>query len=134
MLKDIQVDNNINVGVAIVRDLNYDVEAEWTVFVVNLSNEPITNVMVTCKGYGNIDGEHKETTTMRYFLNDMEAQMAIKVEPINPDLFVLDNEYFLTFFQGGEMHDKKIIFKANTITDKNFEIVEVVLQPGIYLQ
>ena len=133
MLKDIHVDNNINVGVAIVRDLNYDVETEWTVFVVNLTNDPITNVMVTCKGYGIIDNEPKETTIMRYFLNDMEAQMAIKVEPINPDLFVLNNEYFLTFFQGGEMHDKKLIFEANTIIDKNFEIVDVVLQPGIYL-
>lgn len=133
MLKDIKVENNANVGVAIVKELNNDLEVVWNVFVVNLGDEKIVNVFTTCKGYGTINGEPKETSVMRYFLDDIDPQTAIKVEPINPDLFQLNNEYFVIFYQNGNMVDKKITFAANTITEENLVQVPVLDCLGILL-
>ena len=76
MLKDIQVDNNINVGIAIVKELNNDLEIEWNVYTINFSEDKVTNVFVTCKGYGEINGEPKESSVMRYFLDDLRAVLA----------------------------------------------------------
>lgn len=134
MLKDIQVDNNINVGIAIVKELNNDLEIEWNVYTINFSEDKVTNVFVTCKGYGEINGEPKESSVMRYFLDDLEPQMAIKVEPINPDLFALNNEYFITFFQGGDIHDKKLTFGAHTISEDTLTHIDVVDRLGVYLK
>lgn len=134
MLKDITPQQDVNVGVAIVKELNMDLETEWNVFVVNYTENKLTNVFVTCKGYGELDGEVKETTVMRYFLDDIESETALKVEPINPDLFVLNNEYFLTFFIDGDIYDKKLIFKANSISEETLEPVAIVERPGVYLR
>jgi hypothetical protein len=133
MLKDIKLENNANVGVAIVKELNDDLEVVWNVFVVNLGDEKVVNIFTTCKGYGTINGEQKETSVMRYFLDDIDPQTAIKVEPINPDLFQLNNEYFVVFYQDGNMVDKKLTFAANTINDDNLVQVPVLDCLGILL-
>jgi hypothetical protein len=133
MFKDIKVENNANVGVAIVKELNNDLEVVWNVFVVNLGDDKIVNVFITCKGYGLINGEEKETSLMRYFLDDIDPQTAIKVEPINPDLFELNNEYFVVFYQNGNMIDKKLTFKENTITEVNLVQVPVLNCLGVLL-
>ncbi len=133
MLKDIKVENNANVGVAIVKELNDSLEMIWNVFVVNLGDDKIVNVFVTCKGFGLINGEEKETSLMRYFLDDIDPQTAIKVEPINPDLFELNNEYFVVFYQNGNMIDKKLTFKENTITEGNLVQVPVLNCLGVLL-
>lgn len=133
MLKDIEINNNANVGVAIVKELNEDLETVWNVFVVNLGDEMISNVFVTCKGYGTINGESKETSVMRYFLDDIEPQTAVKVEPINPELFQLNNEYFLVFYHNGNMIDKKITFKENTITKESLVQVTLLDRMGVLI-
>jgi hypothetical protein len=133
MLKDIKVENNASVGVAIVKELNDSLEMIWNVFVVNLGDDKIVNVFITCKGYGLINGEEKETSLMRYFLDDIDPQTAIKVEPINPDLFELNNEYFVVFYQNGNMIDKKLTFKENTITEDNLVQVPVLNCFGVLL-
>lgn len=133
MLKDIKVENNANVGVAIVKELNDSLEMIWNVFVVNLGDDKIVNVFITCKGFGLINGEEKETSLMRYFLDDIDPQTAIKVEPINPDLFELNNEYFVVFYQNGNMIDKKLTFKENTITEGNLVQVPVLNCLGVLL-
>jgi hypothetical protein len=133
MLKDIKLEHNANVGVAIVKELNDDLEVVWNVFVVNLGDEKIVNVFITCKGYGLINGTEKETTLMRYFLDDIDSQTAIKVEPINPDLFELNNEYFVVFYNNGNMIDKKLTFKENTITEDRLVQVPVLDCLGILL-
>jgi len=133
MLKDIEINNNANVGVAIVKELNEDLETVWNVFVVNLGDEMISNVFVTCKGYGTINGEPKETSVMRYFLDDIEPQTAVKVEPINPELFQLINEYFLVFYHDGNMIDKKITFKENTITEESLVQVTLLDRMGVLI-
>ena len=133
MLKDIEIKNNANVGVAIVKELNEDLETVWNVFVVNLGDEMISNVFVTCKGYGTINGEPKETSVMRYFLDDIEPQTAVKVEPINPELFQLNNEYFLVFYQNGNMIDKKITFKENSITEESLVQVTLLDRMGVLI-
>jgi hypothetical protein len=133
MLKDIEIKNNANVGVAIVKELNEDLETVWNVFVVNLGDEMISNVFATCKGYGNINEEPKETSVMRYFLDDIEPQTAVKVEPINPELFQLNNEYFLVFYQNGNMIDKKITFKENSITEESLVQVTLLDRMGVLI-
>jgi hypothetical protein len=133
MLKDIELLNDAKVGVAVVKELNDALEEVWNVYVVNFNTKDIQNVLVTCKGYGEIDNEPRETTVVRYFLGDIPAQNFIKVEPINPDLFVLNNEYFLTFYENGNILDKKLTFLSNTIFDDLLTEIALIRKPGLLL-
>ena len=133
MLKDITEQQNNTVGVAIVKEINQDLEIEWNVFVVNLDGDKIENAFVTCKGYGLIENESKETSVTRYFLEDIDEQTAVKVEPISPDLFVLNNEYALVFYQNGVMYDKKLTFTENTITENALKQIPIVDCLGVLL-
>jgi len=133
MLKDIEILTDAKVGVAMVYELNDSLENVWNVYIVNLNNQPITNVLVTCKGFGLIEDENRETSTMRYFIGDMEARSFLKIEPINPDLFVLNNEYFLTFYEHGKILDKRITFKPNSIQINLLQEIGILNKPGILL-
>lgn len=133
MLKDIEILTDSKVGVAVVYELNSSLEMVWNAYVLNLNNTPITNVLVTCKGFGLINDETRETSTMRYFLGDMEPRSFLKIEPINPDLFVLSNEYFLTFYENGQILDKRLIFEPNTITQERLTDIGLIDKPGILI-
>lgn len=133
MLKDIELLTDKNVGVAIVSELNNELEEVWNVYVINFNNKPISDVLVTCKGYGLIDNEQRETSSMRYFLGDVPEKHFVKVEPLNPDLFVLNNEYFLTFYENNNILDKKLTFKANTISHDLLTKIDVIDKQGILL-
>ena len=39
----------------------------WTVYIVNLKNEPITNVLISSKGYGEKDGKQVKTSVLMDF-------------------------------------------------------------------
>lgn len=133
MLKDIELLNDQKVGVAIVKEINDALEEVWNVYVVNFNNKAIQNVLVTCKGYGQIDNEPRATTVMRYFLGDVPEKSFVKVEPIHPDLFVLNNEYFVTFYEDGKILDKKLTFLSNTIFDDVLIEIELIKKEGVLL-
>ncbi len=133
MLKDIELLNDTRVGVAIVKELNDALEEVWNVYIINFNTKAIQNVLVTCKGYGQINNEHRETTVMRYFLGDIPETSFIKVEPIDPSLFVLNNEYFVTFYENGSILDKKLTFLSNTIYDDLLTEIELIKKAGVLL-
>ena len=57
-----------NVGVAVVQSLNELNEKLYNVYILNLRDEIIDEILVTSKGYGmNVNsGEKTETSTLRH--------------------------------------------------------------------
>lgn len=133
MLKDIELLNDKKVGVAIIKELNDALEEVWNVYIINFNAKAVQNVLITCKGYGQIDNEPKETTIMRYFMGDVPEKSFMKVEPIDPSLFVLNNEYFVTFYENGTILDKKLTFLSNTIYDDVLIEIDLIKKAGVLL-
>lgn len=133
MLKDINEYHQLAVGVAVIMEEDPLHGKVWSVFVVNDTEDKITNVFVSCKGYGELGGELRQTSLMRYFLDDIEPVTAVKVEPIDPALFQLNNEYFITFYHNGNMFDKKLVFAANSIAEEHLIYLPIPDAKGIEL-
>lgn len=133
MLKDILHGHDKNTGIAIVNEWNEDLEKIWNVYFINSGDAIVENVLVTCKGYGELNNTHHETSLTRYALGDIEANGMVKIEPVNPDLFVLNNEYFITFYIDGHMIDKKIVFAANSVSEKTIQEITEMNKQGILL-
>ncbi|SEP61159.1 hypothetical protein [Neolewinella agarilytica] len=134
MKQDILIPEVQDVLVAVVpRDGKYEEEI-WDIYVINLRKDPMDNVLITSQGYGMIDGSDKSTTVLRHFHQRLDASVAVKVEPIQKELFAIQNEYWISFNDKEVMLDKKFIFKANTITPDKMEMIPVLGKVGVMIK
>jgi len=106
----------------------------WTVYLVNLKDEPITNVLISSKGYGEKDGKAVKTSVLRHFIGDMSPQSFAGVEAIDPEVFGLTNEYWLSYYIGSTIYDKKFIFLPESIVDSNLIRIPLVNRPGVMIR
>ncbi|MCF2490613.1 hypothetical protein [Dyadobacter sp. CY347] len=122
MKKDIIFHPVQGIQVAIVRSINEAQAEEWNVIVINRNEQPITNVFVTSKGYGSGESginSDQRTSTLRHFFPEIKASEHAVVEPIMPDVFHLNNEFWVSYFIGNQIYDKKFIFVPDSIIEDN---------------
>jgi hypothetical protein len=122
MKKDIIFHPVQGIQVAIVRSINASQAEEWNVIVINRNEQPITNVFVTSKGYGNSESgtnSDQRTSTLRHFFAEIQSGKHVVVEPIMPDVFHLNNEFWVSYFIGKQIYDKKFIFVPDSIIEDN---------------
>ncbi len=91
----------------------------WTVWLINDKAEPLTNVLIVSEGYGEHQGQMVATSKLRYHFEELEPGIAVKVEPIDPGLFHLTNQYWVSYYQGAQIFDKKFVFVPGTLEAAN---------------
>ncbi|MFN0256304.1 hypothetical protein [Pedobacter ureilyticus] len=123
-----------DVAIAVVLMSETPEVKNWTVYLVNLKDEPITNVLITSKGYGEKDGKQVKTSLLRHFIGDVPAQGSAGVEAIDPAVFGLTNEYWLSYYIGSTIYDKKFIFLPESIVDTNLIRIPVLNKPGVMIK
>ena len=134
MKKDISFLPVEGVNIAITRDTNELNQYTWTVYLLNKNEFPITDVTIRSKGYGTLDGEHQETSTLKHHFTSIAGQFFQIIEPIDPSVFHLNNEYWVSYFINRQVYDKKFIFKANTINQNNIEEVPILFVDGVIVR
>lgn len=123
-----------DVAIAVVLMSETPEVKNWTVYLVNLKNQPITNVLITSKGYGEKDGKQVKTSLLRHFIGDVPAQGSAGVEAIDPAVFGLTNEYWLSYYIDDTIYDKKFIFLPESIVDDNLIRIPVLNKPGVMIR
>jgi hypothetical protein len=106
----------------------------WNVFLINLHIVPIKNVIVTSRGYGELDGKRRETSTLRHFYEEIPDLEFTRVEPIMENTFGLTNEYWVSFYIDGKVYDKKYVFLPETISEQNFTMIPLLNVPGVMIR
>lgn len=132
MIKDIVFPEVEDIAIAVVQEI--DGLDEYEVYLINLKQADITNVLVTSTGYGFINDEPKKTSTLRHFFDEVKQQDFIKIEPIQKEVFGLSNEYWISFLLNNELYDKKFVFLAETIIDVNFVNIPLVNKKGVLIK
>jgi len=137
MRKDIDIPKVKNIAVAIVEELNDEKTANiYNVYLINLSDHLIENILVTSKGYGEnkITGEKIKTSVLRHQFDVLIPNTFVKIEPLIEDVFKLNNEYWVSFFQDNKMLDKKYIFLPDTIQKANFITIPIINKKGVLIK
>jgi len=136
MKKDIPQYKVEDVAIAIVpREPEDGMEEElWDTFLVNLKEDAIRNVLVNSKGYGEIGGEEKETTILRHYFVEVGPKRCVQIEPIQPKVFELTNEYWVSFQHDGYMYDKKYVFVKGAISENHFTSIPFMNQRGVMIR
>ncbi|HPD53196.1 MAG: hypothetical protein ACO1G7_11675 [Bacteroidota bacterium] len=135
MLKDIHRPEVKNIVLAAVKEPNEESGTmEWHVYLVNLNDEVIRGVLVSSKGYGELDGKEVKTSILRHLIGNVDPQDYARIEMIMDNLFGLSNEYWVSFYMGSDMYDKKYIFLPESIKEENFTNIPVLNKRGVMLR
>ncbi len=135
MKKDIEIPEVKNVFMAAVQQWSDDfMEKMWYAYLINDSDFLLQSVMVVSKAFGTIEGEMKKTSLLRHAFVEVPSVSVVKLEMISPEVLTLNNEFMLTYFMNGKLHDKKFIFKANSINPGNMEEVPILFVDGVIVK
>jgi hypothetical protein len=131
MIKDIVTPDVKNVTLAVAREKNILRQDEWKVYLINNNSFPIENTLVASTGYGEKDGETQRTSTLRHFLQTVPANGFTVVEPLDEKVLHLNNEYWVSYYVGNQIYDKRFVFVPDTICEANLTFIKEIEMEGV---
>ncbi|MBC5775803.1 hypothetical protein H8S95_17140 [Pontibacter sp. KCTC 32443] len=131
MKKDIDFGTVEGVSVAVATTPNESGVDAWNVYLINNNPFPIENVLVSSKGYGMLDGEEVKTSMLRHMFELIDAKSFVQIEPIDPAIFHINNEYWVSYYIGRQIYDKKYIFVPDSITQENLIDISILNMQGV---
>ena len=128
MKKDLQIPEVSGVEIAVVYEYNalYKTD-DWNIYIINNKNVDLEMVVIVSQGFS----ETKTTSLLRKKLETLPANSFAKVEFIQPELFVLNNRFQVSFFENNQLKDKTFLFEKNTIKEGALRMIPELKKRGI---
>ena len=131
MIRDIKIPEVKNVTLAVARKKAIGENMEWKVYLINNNDVAIENTLVASKGYGEKDGQPQQTSILRHFLETISPKSAMLIEPIDPAVFHLNNEYWVSYYIGPQIFDKRFVFVPDSIREENISFIKELEMEGV---
>jgi hypothetical protein len=131
MIRDIKIPEVKNVTLAVARKKAPGEKPEWKVYLINNNDFPIENTLVASKGYGEKDGQPQQTSILRHYLETILPKSAMLIEPIDPAVFHLNNEYWVSYYIGTQIFDKRFVFVPDSIREENMSFIKELEMEGV---
>lgn len=106
-------------------------ERTWNVYLINYNSVALDNVFVTSKGYGIIKDEEVKTSVLRHMFERVEPKSFVQVEVIDPSVFKLNNEYWVSYYIDGKIYDKRFVFVPDSITEDHLIDISMLQMQGV---
>ena len=128
MKKDIQIPEVTGVEIAVVYEYNalYKTD-DWNIYIINNKEVDLEMIVIVSQGFS----ETKTTSLLRKKLDTLPANSFAKVEFIQPELFVLNNRFQVSFFENNQLKDKTFLFEKNTIKEEGLQMISEIKKNGI---
>ncbi|MFY0712283.1 hypothetical protein J1D01_01285 [Seonamhaeicola sp. NFXS20] len=131
MKKDIQIPKVEGVYIAVVNEYNEVYKTQdWNAYIINDKEVALDMVLIVTSGFS----KNKTTSVLRKKLDKLPKKSYAKIELMPEELFVLNNEFKVTFFQGNQMFDKTYLFRKNTINLKALQSVPLMDVKGVLVK
>ncbi len=130
MKKDIEFPKVEGVKLAIAKkDTELDAP-EWAVYCINTNEFVIRNVLITSRGYGG-EGDDRQTSTLRHMIDAVKPHQTEIIEPIDPSIFDLFNEYWISYYVNDVIYDKKFVFPPFSTSETLLSEIKLLGLKGI---
>ena len=131
MKKDIEIPKVEGVYIAVVSEYNEIYKTQdWNAYIINDKNVDLEIVLIVTSGYS----ENKMTSIFRKKLDVLPKKSYAKIELMQEDIFALNNEFKVTFFEGNAMFEKTYLFRKNTINEKALHSIPLMKAKGILVK
>jgi len=129
--KDIEIPIAKNVHVAIVHEWNDEfLENDWNAYIINDKKVDLDVVLIVTSGYS----KDKTTSIFRKKLDKLPAKSYAKIELMQEELFALNNQFKVTFFEGNTMFEKTYLFRKNTINKNALQPIPLMEARGVLVK
>ena len=131
MKKDIQIPVVKDVYIAIVNEYNdiYKTQ-DWNAYIINDKDVDLEMVLIVTSGYT----EDKMTSIFRKKLDLLPKKSYAKIELMQEDLFALNNQFKVTFFENNKMFDKTYTFRKHTINLQALQPIPLMQSRGVLVK
>jgi hypothetical protein len=131
MKKDIQIPKVEGVYVAVVNEFNdiYKTQ-DWNAYIINDKDVDLEVVLIVTSGYS----DKKMTSIFRKKLEVLPKRSFAKIELMQEELFALNNEFKVTFFEGNKMFEKAYLFRKNTINESALQSIPLMKVKGVLVK
>lgn len=128
MKKDLQIPLVSGVEIAMVYEYNelYKTD-DWNVYIINNNNVDMEMIVIVSQGFS----KTKKSTLLRKKLDNLPANSFAKVEFVQPELFVLNNRFQVSFFENNQLKDKTFLFEKNSIKEGGLRMISEIKKRGI---
>lgn len=131
MKKDIQIPKVEGVYVAVVHEYNEIYKTQdWNAYIINDKDVDLDVVLIVTSGYS----DKKMTSIFRKKLDVLPKKSYAKIELIQEELFALNNEFKVTFFEGNTMFEKNFLFRKNTINERALQTIPLMKAKGVLVK
>ena len=131
MKKDIEIPEVEGVYIAVVNEYNTIYKSQdWNAYIINDKDVDLEMVLIVTSGYN----DAKITSTFRKKLETLPKKSYAKIELMQEDLFALNNQFKVTFFEGNKMFDKTYLFRKNTVNLKALQPIPLMDVRGILVK
>ena len=103
----------------------------WQVVLINENNFALESVTISSRGYGQLEDKVVETSVLRHFFPTIAPQSYQVVELIDPAVFHINNEFWVSYFVDSQMYDNKFIFLPESIIKNNMTYIPILDKEGI---
>lgn len=131
MRKDIDFTPVQGVAIAIAASGEIPEERIWNVYLINYNSVALDNVFITSKGYGLIEEEEVKTSVLRHMFEHVAPKSFVQVEVIDPSVFKLNNEYWVSYYIDGKIYDKRFVFVPDSITEEHLIDISMLQMQGV---
>ena len=101
-------------------------QAPWSAWLLNDNDYPLSTVLIVSEGYGEHEGRTVSTSKLRYFFEEIGPRQAVRVEPLDPGLFHLTTQFWVSYYREAQILDKKYVFVPGTIEPANLTPIELL--------
>lgn len=132
MLKDIKPEEVKDIGIAIVQESA--AENDWKVYLINLSDTRLENVIINSTGFG-VDSADQSihTATFRHYIESVKPRCAIPFETIVEEIFHLSNRFWLSYYIDKKIFERKYEFVPGSISAEFFVAVPFTGKQGVMI-
>lgn len=132
MLKDIISEEVKDIGIAVVKES--EAVNDWKVYFINLSDHRLENVIINSSGFGvNEDSQSISTATFRHYMESVKPRCAISFEIIMEEIFHLSNRFWVSFYIGKKIYERKYEFVPGCISTEFFVPVPFTGKQGVMI-
>jgi len=104
---------------------------QWHAHIINTNDYELNNLLIVSKGYSASDNPKQNTSILRHSVELLKSKCCAVIEPLDPAVFKLFNEFWISYYYNKQMFDKKFIFPPGSIDENHLVNIEAIDLKGI---
>ena len=130
MKEDITFPEVSGVMIAIARKAVNE-QFHWHAYIINTNDYEINNLLIVSKGYSASENPKQNTSILHHSIALLESNCYAVIEPVDPMVFKLFNEFWISYYYNNQMFDKKFVFTPGSIDKNHLAYIEAIELKGI---